>query len=81
MLTKTYQDQSYLSLDLNILSIPRSVLYFDSPFETKTKSIAEHLSSVRPSILFETKTKTSLDLKILSKPRPKSGLEKQSLEF
>ena len=33
-------------------------------FETKTKSLAEHLSSARPLMLFETKTKTSLDLKI-----------------
>ena len=37
-------------------------------FETKTKSLTEHLSSARPLTLFDFKTKTSLNLEIMSRP-------------
>ena len=38
-------------------------------------------SSARPLILFKTKTKTCLDLKILSKPRQISCFDRPSLDF
>ena len=50
-------------------------------FENKTKILTKLISSARPLVLFETKTKTSLDLRILSRPSPKLCLDRPSLEF
>ena len=50
-------------------------------FKFNTNSLAEHFSSARPLIWFKNKTKTSLDLNILSRPRPVSCQVMRSLEF